>query len=57
MTFEDAIQDAVKAYWKGKKGHDKKSNKERGTKYNRAYMDRFEEMEFGSKRDYYAEDK
>lgn len=55
MTFEDAIQNAVKAYWRNK-GMDKKKGKERGFKYTKSYFDRFEEQEFGSKRDYYAED-
>ncbi len=56
MTFEEAIQNAVKGYFKGK-GQDKKAVKERGFKYTKAYFDRFEETEFGSKIDYLEGDK
>lgn len=50
MTFEEAIDRAIKKYWEDKKKAPKDSPL--GFKYNKKYFDRFEEQEFGSKIDW-----
>lgn len=52
MTFEDAVDTAVKKYWQGKSPD--KINGVNKFKYNKKYFDRFEETEFGSKLDWLA---
>lgn len=55
MTFEDTVKQMIKKYWQGKAAD--KTNSVVKFRYNKKYFDRFEETEFGSKRDYLAEDK
>lgn len=50
MTFEEAIDQAIKKYWKGKQADSLQSVSK--FKYNKKYFDRFEEAEFGSKEDW-----
>lgn len=50
MTFEDTIDNIVRKYWQDKAPPKKKG--ENGFKYTKKYFDRFEEMEFGSKKDW-----
>ena len=50
MTFEDTIDTVIKKYWQGKS-----SDKLQGIakfRYTKKYFDRFEETEFGSKKDW-----
>lgn len=50
MTFEDTVDQIIKKYWQGKSGD--KLNSVSKFKYTKKYFDRFEEAEFGSKKDY-----
>lgn len=50
MTVEEIIDRAIKKYWQGKMP--KSVDEVNKFKYTKKYFDRFEEQEFGSKKDW-----
>lgn len=53
MTFEETVDNIIKKYWQGKTPE--KTNSVSKFKYTKKYFDRFEEQEFGSKKDWLNE--
>jgi hypothetical protein len=53
MTFEETVDNIIKKYWQGKAPD--KTNSVSKFKYTKKYFDRFEEQEFGSKKDWLNE--